>query len=171
MNREPLRIVDDTRAATAHRSPLIDTTARVAAAAVAGSIATDPDSSWYKSLRMPRFQPPRQVFPLAWSLVYADIALSTAAALDRESGSDERSALMRALEINLAVNAAWSWLFFRAHRPGAAALTSAVLTASGVDLVRRVGRARPAAGAALAAYPAWCGFATVLSTAIWRRNR
>jgi tryptophan-rich sensory protein len=27
------------------------------------------------------------------------------------------------------------------------------------------------AGVALAPYPAWCGFATVLSTAIWARNR
>ncbi|MGV9408660.1 TspO/MBR family protein [Nocardia sp. NPDC003693] len=171
MNRPALRIADDARAAPAHRSPLLDTTARVAATAVAGTIATDPDSSWYESLRMPRFQPPRQVFPLAWTMIYADIALSTAAALDRESAGAGRSALMRALELNLVANAAWSWLFFRAHRPGVAAVTSAVLTASSADLVRRVGRVRPAAGTALAVYPAWCAFATVLSTAIWRRNR
>ena len=48
---------------------------------------------------------------------------------------------------------------------------SALLTASGLDLARRSARVNRPAGAALLPYAAWCGFATVLSAAIARRNR
>lgn len=72
--------------------------------------------------------------------------------------------------MNLALNAAWTPVFFRAHRPWLAAAESAVLTVSTVDLARRAGRVRPAAGAALVPYAAWTAFATALTVAIARRN-
>ena len=39
------------------------------------------------------------------------------------------------------------------------------------DLARRAAAAEPKLGAALAPYPLWCGFATVMTTHIWRLNR
>jgi tryptophan-rich sensory protein len=45
------------------------------------------------------------------------------------------------------------------------------LTVSGADLTRRAVSARGASGAALGLYPAWCAFATLLSTRIWQLNR
>ena len=76
----------------------------------------------------------------------------------------------RAYAANLALNAAWTPLFFRAHRPWAAAAESAVLTASTVDLVRRAARVSPAAAVVLVPYAAWTAFATALTAAIARRN-
>jgi tryptophan-rich sensory protein len=75
------------------------------------------------------------------------------------------------LATNFVLNAAWSWLFWRSRQPWLAAAEAAVLAVSSADLVRRAGRLSPAVAGALAPYPAWCGFATVLSAAIWRRNR
>jgi len=46
-----------------------------------------------------------------------------------------------------------------------------LLAASSADLVRRAADADPKLGVALAPYPLWCSFATVLSTGIWRLNR
>jgi tryptophan-rich sensory protein len=43
--------------------------------------------------------------------------------------------------------------------------------ASSVDLTRRAIVARRPSGAALGLYPAWCAFATLLSTRIWQLNR
>ena len=42
-----------------------------------------------------------------------------------------------------------------------------------LNVARPAGEADPVelAGAALAAYPAWCAFATVLSTSTWWLNR
>ncbi|UUL77894.1 tryptophan-rich sensory protein [Pseudarthrobacter sp. Fe7] len=63
-----------------------------------------------------------------------------------------------------------AWLFWRSRRPWLAAAEAAVLAASSADLVRRTYRLHRTAGASLAPYAAWCGFATVLSAAIARLN-
>lgn len=145
-----------------------------ATAGVGGLASQDVRSPWYAALDKPSFQPPDAAFPIAWTLLYADIALACGHALDRleQGGShDEAAAYRRALALNLVANAGWSWVFFRQHRLGPAVLVAGVLAASGADLVRRTSAVSPAAGAALAPYPAWCAFATALSAAIWRRNR
>lgn len=151
------------------------TAAAVAATALVGSAASrDVRSRWYARLRKPAFQPPGAAFPVVWTALYADVAVSSAATLDalRADGRDADSAVFRrALAANLVLNGAWSWVFFRWHRLGSAVAVAAALAASSADLARRAGRARPAAGAALSAYALWCAFATVLSAEIWRRNR
>ncbi|HEX6056625.1 MAG TPA: tryptophan-rich sensory protein [Intrasporangium sp.] len=156
------------------------TGAAVAATAVVGSVATKPGSGWYRSLDLPPWQPPKAAFPIVWTLLYADIAASGAAALtaiDRNSagGMEDSPAARRrylgALGLNLVLNTGWSLLFWRGRTPGGAALESGLLTASGADLVRRTMRVNHVAGRALVPYVAWCGFATLLSAEIHRRNR
>jgi benzodiazapine receptor len=147
--------------------------AGVTATAVAGGLATDPDSTYYRTLDKPDWQPPPPVYGIVWTPLYADIALATGHAISTlgdQGKPAERRSLFAALAVNLALNAGWSWLFFRGHRPWVAAAECAVLTASSADLVRRVGAADRRAGIALAPYPLWTGFATVLTAAIARRN-
>ena len=50
-------------------------------------------------------------------------------------------------------------------------VVAAVLAASSADLTRRAASADPKLGAALAPYPAWTSFATVMSADIARLNR
>jgi tryptophan-rich sensory protein len=149
--------------------------AAVAATAGLGGLASaDVDGPWYSGLEKPSFQPPPVAFPIAWTALYADIALTTAHALDRleRSGrAEEAAAYRRARAANLAVNAAWSWVFCRWHRLGPAVGVAGLLAVSSADLVRRTARVSKPAAVALAPYPAWCTFATVLSGAIWRLNR
>lgn len=149
------------------------TGAAVTATSALGAWASDPGSAWYASLDKPAWQPPGVAFPVVWTALYADLAAVSALTLeelDRTDRPREARAYEIALAANLALNASWSWTFFRAHRPWLAVAHSAVLAASSADLTRRAARLSPKRGAALAAYPAWCGFATVLSTAIARRN-
>jgi len=151
------------------------TSVAVAATAVAGSVASqDVGGRWYRRLDKPAFQPPGAVFPAVWTALYSDIAVTTAAASDRlrERGDTEAArGLHRALGVNLVLNASWSWVFFRFHRLRPAVAVAGALSASSADLTRRVGRADRHAGVSLAPYAAWTSFATVLSAAIWRRNR
>ena len=154
---------------------LAGTSAAVAVTGAVGGLASaDVRSDWYANLDKPGFQPPDRVFPVAWTALYADIALVTGAALAalrRRGRSKQARALAVALGVNLAANAGWSWVFFRGHRLGPAVAVAGLLTLSSADLARRTGQASPYAAAALAPYPAWCCFATVLSSAVWRRNR
>lgn len=144
-----------------------------AVSALLGSLATDPSSAWYRSLDLPRWQPPAAVFPLVWTILYGDIAVVTAGALaeqDRRGETDEARALRLALTVNLALNAGWCAVFFRARRPWAAAAVAAALTAGSADLTRRVHDTGHHRSLRLAPYPLWCGFATALSVAVARRN-
>jgi tryptophan-rich sensory protein len=147
----------------------------VAATAGLGGLASqEVRTAWYADLDKPSFQPPDAAFPIAWTTLYTDLALSAAHVLDRleRSGrTEEAAAYRRALAVNLAVNASWSWVFFRWHRLGPAVGVAGLLALSSADLVRRTARVSRPAAVALAAYPAWCGFATALSAAIHRRNR
>lgn len=152
------------------------TAAAVAVAAGAGGKATsgDVNSVWYARQRKPSYQPPAQVFPIVWPLLYTDIALVSADAIDGLGQKGDQQAargFWAALAVNLGLNASWSWVFFNRHRAGLAALTAAALTASSADLTRRAVAVNGGRAAPLATYPAWCAFATVLSTHIWWLNR
>lgn len=167
------------------------TVAATAAAATLGGLFTQPGSGWYRGLAKPVWQPPPQAFGVVWTALYADIAITSSlviadlaeqdraeqdrAGQDRveqhRAGPGKAAAFERALWLNLALNAGWSAVFFRSRRLGLATVWAAALTASGVDLARRAVAASSGKAAALAPYAAWCGFATVLSAAVARRNR
>jgi benzodiazapine receptor len=159
-----------------HISTLTATAASVAAAAAVGGLASRPSvrSAWYARLRKPSYQPPRQAFPVVWPALYADIAVVSASALGQledDHQTEKARAYRAALAVNLVLNGGWSWIFFNRHHLAASAAVAGLLTASSADLARRAVAVRGANGAALAAYPIWCAFATLLSTHIWLLNR
>ncbi|WP_116450820.1 TspO/MBR family protein [Blastococcus litoris] len=135
-------------------------------AAVLGGLATDPDSRWFRKLRKPAWYPPPQTFGIVWTALYAGIAWASGEALIKGAGPS----FGRAYAGNLVLNAAWTPVFFRAHRPWLAAAESAALTVSSVDLARRAALVSPPAGAVLVPYAAWTAFATALTVAIARSN-
>ena len=154
---------------------LAGTAAATAATAILGGLASRPaQSTWYEKLKKPPYQPPRQAFPIVWPVLYADIAVTSATTLDQleERGhQQQRRAYIAALVSNLVLNGSWSWLFFNQRRLGTSAIAAAALTISSADLTRRSIAVQGAKAAPLAAYPAWCAFATALSTHIWALNR
>ena len=157
------------------RKILVGTGLATAAAAVAGSAASGAGvRDWYTTIRKPRYVPPNAVFPIAWTALYADIAVTSAAAINRfrDDGQQRKArAYVAALGANLVLNAGWSWIFFAKHRLGLSAVVAGALALSSADLARRAGDADPGLAAALVPYPLWCGFATVMSADIWRLNR
>ena len=155
---------------------LAKTAGATAAAAVIGGVATGPavQSNWYEKLRKPSFQPPRQAFPIVWPLLYADIAVVSAATLDElDEHGDRREArtFSGLLALNLILNGSWSWLFFNRRQLGPSAVLAGALAVSSADLTRRAVRVTGAPAHALWAYPLWCTFATALSSRIWWLNR
>ena len=138
-------------------------------AAVLGGVSTDPGSPWFRGLRLPSFYPPPQTFGIVWTGLYTGVAWAGGEVLARGDGRQRRE-FGRAFGVNMALNAAWSPIFFRAHRPWLATAEAAALTASTVDLARRAAEVHRPAGVALAPYAAWTAFATVLSGAIARLN-
>ncbi len=157
------------------RKALVGTGLATAAAAVVGSVASrEGVQGWYATIRKPGYVPPDAVFPIAWTTLYVDIAATSAAVIDRFRANGEHAkarGYLAALGTNLGLNASWSWVFFAKRRLGLSVAVAAALAASSTDLARRAADADAKYGAALAPYPLWCSFATVMSADIWRLNR
>lgn len=147
--------------------------AAVTLTAIVGSLATEPDGGWYSTLEKPSSQPPRAAFPIAWTLLYADIAVTSTLVLDELGRRGDNANARRyrvALGTNLALNAGWCWLFFRGRNLPASTIAAAILATSSTQLAARAGAVRGRYGAALGAYAAWTTFATALSGAVWQLN-
>ncbi|MRJ77901.1 tryptophan-rich sensory protein [Aeromicrobium sp. SMF47] len=141
------------------------------AAAALGSVATATGtrSPWYRTLRKPAIQPPPAVFPVVWTALYAQVALASADAQSHMTPEQAR-AYRGKLAANMVLNAGWCWSFFRGHRLVPSIVVAGALATSTADLARSAGKASPRAGWLLVPYAVWNSFATILTTAIWRKN-
>ena len=148
---------------------MIFTAGAVAATAAVGGAAADPGSAWYRTLCKPRWQPPPPAYALVWTPLYVTIAYAGTRALTRARGRD-RSQIARSLILDLALNAAWTPLFFRARRPRGALAEIACLDIANAMLIRQTWRADRTAALLLLAYAAWTVFATALNAEIGRLN-
>ena len=134
-----------------------------------------PPGPWYESLAKPPGTPPNWLFGPVWTLLYLLIAFAGwrlwLARADRDArlAAAARSAL-GLWGLQLALNAAWSWLFFGLHRPGLALANIVALFVAIVLLVRVAGRARPAAARMLLPYALWVGYAAWLNAGLWWLN-
>lgn len=124
---------------------------------------------WYDNLDKPSWNPPKLVFPLAWTTLYGLIAYS-GWRVWQQPDSPARTRALALWGTQLAFNAAWTPIFFTARRPGAALVDSVGLFSSVVAYQQAAKRVDPTSGWMMAPYVAWTGFATVLNAEIVRRN-
>lgn len=65
--------------------------------------------------------------PIAWNILYTDIAVVSASTIDTLNDRGETAAAQaytRALAANLALNAGWSWIFFNRRQLGPASVVA-----------------------------------------------
>ena len=138
------------------------------AAAVPGALS--PPGAWYESLAKPSWTPPGWVFPVVWTTLYA--AMGTAAWMvwrNGRRGGRSRGPLAIFL-LQLALNAAWSPVFFGAHRMLAALCVIVALLLAILWTLLAFRKVSAAAAWLLVPYLAWVSLATVLNFQIWRLN-
>jgi tryptophan-rich sensory protein len=138
-----------------------------ACAAVLGAKAA-PDR-WYRKLVKPAFQPPDAVFAPVWMGLYAMIGTSGFRVM-RAPAAPARSHALRSWGTQLALNAAWSPLFFGLHWPRTALLDLGLIVACAGRYVRQANRVDKAAARLMLPYLAWSAFAFALNTEVLRRN-
>ena len=147
----------------------LSSAAAVTATALVGGVGTTAGSRWYRKLDKPSWQPPPEAFGPVWTSLYVLLAYAGARAYVQTRGA-ERQRLVRVFGTNLALNASWTWLFFRLRRPDLALVGIGALNASNVALLRQAWEADRSAGVAVAPYVVWTAFATALNSEIVRRN-
>jgi tryptophan-rich sensory protein len=124
---------------------------------------------WFDALAKPAFMPPGWVFPVAWTILYIGLGLALALILHAR-GAGGRGPALLLFFLQLALNLAWSPLFFAAHQVGLALwviVAMFFLAAAAAYLFRRI---RPAAAILLLPYLAWLLFAAALNYEIGRLN-
>lgn len=146
--------------------------AAVLATSVFGSVYSNPNSDWYKSLSKPSWMPPKAVFPIVWTLLYLDIAVMEALVIaDSPRVGNVKRKNCAALAGNLILNGLWPKLFFGDRKQLSATVWAAALAVSSADVVRRAWASSPQRGILLVPYLAWTTFATAISGAVALKNR
>ncbi|WP_165249055.1 TspO/MBR family protein [Paludisphaera soli] len=165
-------MVAGNRSVAAQAAGLVGFLLVTAAAAALGSMATIPNvDSWYAGLRKPPWTPPNWLFGPAWTLLYTLMAVAAWLVWRRRDVDPQaRRNALGCWAFQLALNAAWSWLFFGFQKPGLAFVELVSLWLMILaTLVSFAGIDRKAA-ALLVPYLMWVTYAWALNGAIYRLN-
>ncbi len=143
----------------------------VAAASAVGQLATYPNlAPWYAGLLKPSFNPPNWVFAPVWTILYALMAFAVWRILRLPEASAARRLALTLFFIQLALNAAWSWMFFGANNPLLGVINIVPQLFFIFVTVVAFYRLDRIAAWCLLPLAAWVTFASVLNVAIWRLN-
>jgi len=146
-------------------------TGPVAAAAVLGNLATTPNLvPWYAHLAKPAFNPPNWLFAPVWTTLYVLMAFAFWRILQMRLTTPGRRAAIWTFLAQLALNAAWPWLFFAGHDPRTGFFEIVVQFVAVLAALMEFRRLDRLAGWCLVPLAFWVGFATILNLAIWRLN-
>jgi len=143
----------------------------VATASVVGQLATYPNlAPWYAGLAKPSFNPPNWIFAPVWTTLYVLMAFAVWRILRLPKASAERSLALTLFFIQLALNAAWSWMFFGANNTLLGVINIVPQFLMILATVVAFHRLDRMAAWCLVPLASWVAFAGVLNVAIWRLN-
>ena len=140
-----------------------------AVAGVGGTFTAAEIPGWYRTLVRPSIAPPNWVFGPVWTTLYALMAVAAWRAWLAPPSTLRTTGLILFL-LQLALNFAWSFIFFRQHAIGVALLEVIFLWAAIATTTVVFSRIAPPAAWLMAPYLAWVTFAAILNGASWRLN-
>ena len=125
---------------------------------------------WYEALAKPSWRPPNWLFPPAWAVLYILMAIA-AWLVWREAGFAGAPLALMLWFAQLALNAAWSWIFFGLKRMDLAFVELSALWLAILATILAFALHSSTAAWLMAPYLAWVSFAGFLNLTMWRLNR
>jgi len=135
-------------------------------AAPAVSAFTEMPGAWYAALSKPALNPPPWIFGPVWTLLYTLMAVAAWLVWKRAGFGKPLTCYF----VQLALNAAWTPLFFGAHQLGVALVVIVALWLGILVTWLSFRRVNVTAGWLFVPYLAWVSFATYLNFTLWRLN-
>ena len=124
---------------------------------------------WFDGLRKPVFMPPGWLFGLVWPILYALLGCALAIILAEPPSERRRNALILFF-VQLAMNFAWSPIFFAAHDIRLAKIVIFAMAAIAAMAAGQFTRLRASGGILMLPYIAWLVFAGTLNATIENMN-
>ncbi|MBX9775583.1 MAG: tryptophan-rich sensory protein [Xanthobacteraceae bacterium] len=144
----------------------------VTAASLLGQFATYPNiATWYAGLAKPAFTPPNWIFAPVWTSLYLLMAFALWRILRLPKDISGRSVALALFFVQLALNAAWSWMFFAANSPLLGLANIVPQLAVIVATIVRFARVDIVAAWCLVPLAGWVGYAAILNATLWWLNR
>ena len=122
--------------------------------------------TWYEDLHKPSWNPPAWLFGPAWTLLYTLMAVAAWLVWKRVGFSWPLVLYF----VQLALNAAWTPIFFGAHQLGWALIEIVLMWVTILLTLLSFRRVNPTAGWLFVPYLVWVSFATCLNFTLWRLN-
>lgn len=131
---------------------------------IIGTVTTP--GAWYEGLNKPVFGPPNWIFAPVWTALYVMIAIAGWRVWEQ----CRNTPAMKLWWAQLALNFAWSPIFFSAHRIAIALGVIVLLLIMINAFIVVTWRRDKSASLLFAPYDAWVAFASVLNAALWLLN-
>jgi tryptophan-rich sensory protein len=175
----PLKTLPDTQARMVEQRSMFRSALRLLACLAlclgigltAGLVTAPEVAGWYARLVKPAGTPPGWVFPIAWNTLYTLMGISLWLLWDRAPASGARTTAITFFFIQLALNAAWSPVFFMQHQIAAALVIIGLMDFAVLATIVATWPAKRTAALLLVPYLAWICYATWLNAGIWALNR
>lgn len=135
-----------------------------------GGIATASNiPNWFMYLNKPWFNPPSYLFGPVWTVLYILLGISFFMILQAPKSSNKQKAVL-VFSIQLFLNFIWSFIFFKFHLLGIAAIEICLMWISIVIMILAFHKINKIAAFLQFPYLLWVSFATVLNISIWYLN-
>ena len=126
-------------------------------------------NAWYFPLQKPSFQPPGWMFGVVWTVLYSLLGIALAFVINTPPSKDRRDALWL-FGGQLALNFAWSPVFFGMHMIDVALVVIVVMLVLALTAARYFRRLNKVAGWLMLPYLLWLCLASALNYETGRLN-
>ena len=141
----------------------------LAVGALGGWVTADSVKTWYTTINKPSFTPPNWVFGPVWTVLYVLMGIAGWRVWCK-ARPDQLRVPLALFAVQLALNLAWSVVFFGAHRIGGAVVVIVGLEAAILATMVAFRRIDGLAALLLVPYALWVVFAAALNIAVWQLN-
>lgn len=124
----------------------------------------------YSQVTRPPLSPPGWFFPLAWSLLYILMGISSYIVATSSVSGERRERALCVYALQLAVNFAWPIIFFKLSAYGAAFFWLLLLVVLVLITILLFWHISKTAGKLLLPYLLWLLFALYLNLGVWLLN-
>jgi translocator protein len=142
----------------------------LAVGALSGYFTSESVSGWYSTINKPSFNPPNWIFAPVWTVLYILMGIACYIVWKRSADLHSKRGALIVYGIQLALNFAWSILFFYFQQPGWALAEIILLWIFIFITILQFGKISSVAAWLLVPYIAWVSFAALLNFNIWELN-